>query len=54
MVDPRLAARRISLSFSIADLDEREAARIVADAVGADFIRQANGDILLRPGVSPS
>ena len=54
VADPRLAARRVSLSFSIADLDERETASIIADAVGADFIRQANGDILLRPGASPS
>lgn len=54
VADPRLAARRVSLSFSIADLDEGETARIIADAVGADFTRQANGDILLRPGASPS
>lgn len=61
VADPRLAARRVSLSFSIADLDERQAARIIADAVGADFATQGNGGILLRPaqarggeGVEPS
>jgi transmembrane sensor len=54
VTDPRLAARRVSLSFSLADLDEGQAARIVADAVGADIARQANGGVLLRPGVAPS
>jgi ferric-dicitrate binding protein FerR (iron transport regulator) len=54
VTDPRLAARRVSLSFSLADLDESQAARIVADAVGADVARQANGGVLLRPGVAPS
>lgn len=65
VADPGLAARRVSLSFSLADLDETEAARIVADAVGADLSRQANGGVLIqlpteagrgrgRPGVEPS
>lgn len=62
VADPALAARRVSLSFSIADLDETAAARIVADAVGADLSSQANGGVLLsptaagrgRPGAEPS
>ncbi|MBO9545445.1 FecR domain-containing protein [Caulobacter sp.] len=52
VVDPSLAARRVSLSFSIADLDERQAARIIADAVDADFAARADGAILLRPKLS--
>lgn len=43
-----LAARRVSLSFSIADLDASAAARILADAIGAEIADQANGSILLR------
>ncbi|HEV7690144.1 MAG TPA: FecR domain-containing protein [Hyphomonadaceae bacterium] len=49
VADAQLAARRITLSFSIADLTEAEAARIIANAVGADLSDQANAGILLSP-----
>lgn len=52
VADPGLAARRVSLSFSIAGLDEREAARVIADVVGADLASQANGGVLLRPAAA--
>jgi transmembrane sensor len=44
--DDVLAARRISLSFSIADMDEAGAARIIARAVGADVADRASSVIL--------
>lgn len=54
VADPQLAARRVSLSFSIAGLDAREAARVIADVVGADLATQANGGVLLRPAAARS
>jgi transmembrane sensor len=50
--DEQLAARRVSLSFSIADLGEDDAARIIAGVVGADIADRANDGILLSPAVS--
>jgi transmembrane sensor len=49
VADEQLAARRVSLSFSIADLDEEGAARIIAGVVGADIADQASAGILLSP-----
>jgi transmembrane sensor len=49
VADAQLAARRVTLSFSIADLAEEDAARIIANAVEANFAASATGEIVLRP-----
>ena len=53
VADAQLAARRVTLSFSIADLGAEDAAHIIARAVGADVANQANAGILLKPATIP-
>lgn len=53
VADQQLAARRVSLSFSILDLSGEEAARIIAGAVGADVADRAGAGLELRPAALP-
>lgn len=53
VADAQLAARRVTLSFSIVDLSAEDAARIIARAVSADVADQASAGILLRPATIP-
>ena len=49
VTDTQLAARRVSLSFSIADMDAVDAAAIIARAVGADVLDLAGRGVVLSP-----
>ena len=49
VADAQLAARRVTLSFSIDGLDEEDAARILGDAVGAGLTDQTSAGILFSP-----
>lgn len=49
VMDEQLAARRVTLSFSIADLAAEDAAQIIARAVGAEVTGNAPTGIVLTP-----
>lgn len=56
VTDAQLAARRVSLSFSIADLDEADAAGLIAEVVGAAALDQGAAGVVLvpaPPGAAP-
>lgn len=52
VADQQLAARRVSLSFSIQDLGAADAARIIARAVGAEVADRADAGVELHPAAT--